>query len=237
MIVFFIHILVEEAVFVVQARHSRVELPEQISAFLADGKVKIRGTHSANGNILIKIVVGVDSEIGVYRAAVEQLHYLVARLGHLDDLRIQPVQLDPVFQELDLDAALCYSYLLAVQREVVVGADLPVIPGHKKIVFLGAHRQIRKIHLFRAFLGEGNVAHQVDFALGEHLQQIRPASLDILVVPAGVGGDFTLVLIRIARAPAEPIHSVEGRFVPSDAHDLALCLFGADRQSCNRSKY
>ena len=92
-----------------------------------------------------------------------------------------------------------------------------------------SHRFGRIQNLLRPFRGIGNVGQQVQLAGDQHLQQLRPAALDIFIGPPGVDRNPLLIHVPVSALPPEGIRVVEGRLVPPDPHDLWLLLL------CRRS--
>lgn len=123
--------------------------------------------------------------------------------------------------EADLNAAFVHADFLSVQRVGVVLSNYFIVGADKDIVFLSAHGQVGKQHAFSALRSVGNVAHQVEFPVQQHLKQLWPASLDIFKLPAGIRGDFALILIGIAGTPSMGIHHIERRLKPAHAHSFA----------------
>ena len=102
--------------------------------------------------------------------------------------------------------------LLALLEAVRVGQV-----GIQVIDFL-AHRQLTEQHVLRTVLGVGNTSHQVDLAVFHHLEQVRPAGLDVFVSPAGVCRDRLLVFVGIAAALAVLARDIVGVLIPAHTH-------------------
>ena len=73
-----------------------------------------------------------------------------------------------------------------------------VLPDVDIVVFL-PHGVVGKIHDPGALRGVGHTDHHIHLTVYQHLENVRPVSVDILILPAGVVGDLLQIFIGIAR--------------------------------------
>ena len=219
------------------------QVSQQILSPLRHRKEVIGGTDLADWRRFPRFVQNarretVHRDIGIQLALFQHLQGFVLAAGDLDDLALHPVDFFPVLVEPFLHAPLVDADLFAVQRPEVCRGDFRVVLRDEQVILLRAHRQGGEQHAFRPLRRIAHVAHHVDLAPDQHLQQLRPASLDIFIIPPVVGCDLHLVFIRVSGPSAEPVRRVEGGFIPSDADDLPvrLRLRAARRQHCSRQQ-
>ena len=222
--VLFEHPLVVVAVLALDAVQGFVQIIEQVGALRADGKEEIGSADLAHGHGELRIHKGVHGDVAVQLAPRHHRQRLVLAAGQLDQLRLNAVAPRPLPIEIGLYAALVDADPLSVQRGVVRRIDALVARRGEQVVFLRAHRQGRVQHLAGSLLGAGDVAHQVDVAVDQHLHQCRPAPGDAFVLPARIGGDLHLVFVAVPGPLPERVGGVEGGFIPADAHDLLLVV-------------
>ena len=224
------HPIAEIRVLVLDARQRHVQLGEQVWAILVDGIVVIRSAHPDDGDDLLLGARGVDGREPVDVAAQEH----VQRLGLLDverdDLDADLVLVRPLPEVALLDAVFVDADALAVEAREVVSADLPVRGGRVDVVGLRSHGQVGEEHGLGALRLVGHVAQQVDLAFFEHLQQVRPAVIHVLVGPAGIRGDLLLVLVVDPAAPPGLVEVAKRRVIPAHAH--GLLVLGGLRGAC-----
>ena len=235
--VFGVELLVVMLVFILNPVHGVIQLRQEVGALLADGEEEIGGADLPQGDGDLRIPVGIEGDEGIHRSPVKQGEGF--RLGgiHLHQLDRDAAVIQPFIKEADLHGAAGDADLLPVQGAVIIGGDFLILGIDIEVVQLLAHGEAGIEHVFRALLQVGDVAHQVDLPVPEHLQELGPVALDILVFPAGIGGDLPLVLVGVPRAAAEGVLIVEGRIVPADADDLLLLLRRrAGRQQAERGQ-
>ena len=213
-------LLVEVPVFVLNPAHGSVQLFPQVRALFVEGKVEVGGANLHLGNRFVDVPIHIQGEVGVQLAPLHHLQGSLLGVGQLYQLCLNAVLFGPIIVEPALDAALGHADALAVQRRGGVLLNLGVLRGGEKVVLLGAHGHIRIEHLLLSFRQIGHIAHQVDLAGHQHLHQLGPAALHIFIIPPGVSGDFTLILVGVAGAPPKLVCGVEGRLVPADPHGL-----------------
>ena len=127
---------------------------------------------------------------------------------------------NPRAEETELNRTARHSHPLAVERGIVLLDDIPIVRRNVEVVFLRSHGQRREQHVRRALLREGDVAHEVDFTVFEHLNELGPTALDVVVGPPGIGGDSLLVFVSVSRTAPELVNGIERRFEPAHAHGL-----------------
>ena len=66
-----------------------------------------------------------------------------------------------------------------------------------KAVRLIAHRHLRIADDIRAILPPGQARHQIDVSIQQHLVEIAEAAVDVLVLPSGILGHLSVILIGI----------------------------------------
>ena len=142
----------------------------------------------------------------------------------------------PIDEHAPLDAPLIDSHALSVQGGEIIGRDFRIAGCDHDVVRLRAHRKRGIQHVFGALLCIGHIAQQVDFSIFEHLQKLGPGAFNVVVVPAGIGGNLALVFVGITGAAAELVGSVEGRLVPADAHGLSGGILGKRRSRQSEGK-
>ena len=108
-----------------------------------------------------------------------------------------------------MNASLVCADSFPVERGIVFRRDLRIIGRDEEIILLRSHGKGRKQHFFRAFPGIGHIAQEINLAINQHLQKLRPASLHIFIGPARIGGELLLVIVGVAGTPAKLIRSVE----------------------------
>ena len=228
----FRQLLVEIAVVLEDAVHGNVQILLEIGAVFVDAEVGVGEADLAHRHHIGGVAVGVQGHERVELAVCEHFQQHRRFLRGFHDLRGDVVAVRPGDEELLLNAVLVDADPLAVQGGEIVRADLGIVRRDEDVVALRAHGLGGIEDLLRALLGIGHVAEQVDLPGDQLFQQLRPAALDVLVFPPGVGGDALLVLVAVARAPPERVRPVEGRLIPADAHGLGLRLLRgcAERQ-------
>ena len=222
--VFFKELLVVIAVFVLNPAHGRVQLVQQIRAVFADREIVIGRACLADRDRLGRMDEGIHRDVAVKLTHGELFQRLFLRVRNLDDLRLHAVLFCPFPVLIRLYAALVDADPPAVLRARILRQNLAVVRRDEEIVFLRAHGQRGIEHVFGALLGVRDIAHEIDFALLQHLEQVRPASADVLIGPARIAGQLDLVFIGIAAAPAALVQRVVGRVVPADPDDLPVLL-------------
>ena len=216
------HLLVKVAVVLKDAVHRDIQILLQVRAVFVDAEVGIRGADLAHRHDVGRVAVGVQRDQHVDLAAEQHLDHLRRLDGQLDDLGRDVVLFGPVDEELLLNAALVDADALAVHGGEVVRPNFGVVGRDEDMVVLRAHRLGGIEDLPDPIFLIGHVAQQVNLTGHQLFKQLGPAALDILIGPAGVDGDALLILIAVARFPAEGIGAVEGRLVPADADRLLL---------------
>ena len=137
------------------------------------------------------------------------------------------MQLHPFTQQFFLEAVFRDADPFPVQRFIIFQRNLFVIRRNKNIICLRAHGQGSKHHIFRPLLHERDIAHQVDLAVFQLLQKLRPGPRHILVMPSGKSGHLTLVFIGIPGTSSVFICNKIRRFMPANAHHLIFLRLGA----------
>ena len=197
--------------------HGVIQLTEKLGACFADREENIGGADLTGRYGVPGIDHAVKRRIQVDAAEFELGDVILLRAGHLHDLRPDAVCLRPIPEVCDLHAALVRADLSAVNGGKVLRRDLFIVGRGEEIVILRTHRLCGEQHVFRALVGIGDIAHQVDSAILKHLQQLRPAPCHIFVCPAGISGDLLLIIIGVAGAPPQLVRDIERRFIPPDA--------------------
>ena len=78
--------------------------------------------------------------------------------------------------------------LFAVQRFVIGSGDVCAREIGIEVIFFLPHRFVRKQHLLSAILRIRNIAHNVDLAVFELFEAVRPVAGHILELPACIAG-------------------------------------------------
>ena len=201
-----------------------IQLGQEIGALFADGKEEIGAPDLPQRDGDIRISIGVKGDEGVY-LPIAQLNERF-RLGtvQIHNFGRDIMGFGPVQELSPLDAAPGDADLFPVQGGKIFGGNFFVIRGNIEVIQFLAHGNGGVEHILRPVLGVGNVAHQVDLAFLQQLEQFRPVAFNIFIFPAGVGGDFPLILIGVAGTAAEGILVIEGRVIPADADDFGAFL-------------
>ena len=184
------HLLIEIRIFFLNALHRRVQILQQIGTVLVDGEKEFGGTDPANRRQMPRVAVGVRRNIGVQLPGAQHLQSLRFCAGELRQLCLNSVKFRPAPIIIRLNAVLVDADPLAVQGGIILRRDVPIFGEDENAIFFRSHGVLWKQHRSRAFFGIGDVAHHVDPAVCQHLQQFRPASMDIGIVPSGIGRDL-----------------------------------------------
>ena len=198
--------------------HGVIQLFLQVLPGPADGKVDVGAAGLGNGRHAVfhpgRRLGGNDA---VDLAALRLLLALFEAVGpHI--LQMQAVILLPLIELGGLHAGFQQCDAFAVQSAQVRGRNVRVGQVGIQIIDFPAHRQLTEQHVLCTVLGVGNTSHQVDLAAFHHLEQVRPAGLDVFVSPAGVCRDRLLVFVGIAAALAVLARDIVGVLIPAHTH-------------------
>ncbi len=127
---------------------------------------------------------------------------------------------------------------LAVQGLQIRHGNIGIHKVRIQQVFLLTHRQFGEQHGLGTLIRIGNAAHQVEFPVFHHLQQLRPAGVYIFIIPPRIGGYRLLVLVTISTPLSVLPGDVVGILKPSHLHRFRFCLLRRDahRQQENHTE-
>ena len=217
-----VHLLVVIPVFILDPVHGGVQLFQQVGTIPVHRVVKRSRSYLANryGSACVTAFLNECAYVQINIAPAQFLQGIPFPAGQFHKFCFDAVFFCPGKIQIFLDAAFVHSDPFSVKGSVVIKADGLVVVGNKNIILLFSHGQGRIQHVLRPFFRMGDIAEQVDFTLLQHLQQFRPACLNVFILPARIGSDFLLVFIGITGPSAIGIRYVEGRFVPAYPYGL-----------------
>ena len=221
--VFLVKLLIIKLVLILNPVHSRVQLGQKVGPLLANRKEEIRRAYFADGHGLVRVSVEIHGNKGIQLCTQQQQGFFF-RAGHFNDLCLYVVKLQPFTDHFLLKAASCDADPFAVQGYIIFRRNFLIIWGNENIIGLCTHGKGGIQHVFRTLLHKGHVTEQVDLTVFQHLQQLRPGSPHVLVVPAGIGSQLILVLIGIPGTSSKLIRNKVRRLMPADADGLTGIL-------------
>ena len=223
--VLLVHLQVVVLVLILYAAHGGIELIQKVGTVLVDREIEFGRAHFGKGHGRLGILVCIQGDENVDAAVPQPLQGLLFRADELDEIDFDSKRSRPRSEQVFLDAALGNADPLAVQSLEMARHDVLVVARDEKAVRLRAHGKRGVQHLFGAVLLVGDIAHQVDFAIYQLLEKLRPVAFDVLVCPTGVSGNLTLILVSVTRSATVLVDGVEGGLVPANADDF-LVAFG-----------
>ena len=222
-----IQIILIERLVVCNTAHGIIERFLEVGTAFTDHEVNIRAAERGDRGQAVFLPLGtldrdktVDFAAGDLGGCV-----LVAGDGHM--LGVQTVACLPFAELRGRDTFGQHADALAVQGGQIgygnVGSGKICI----QVIFFLAHRQIGKQHGLGTALGVGYAGHQVDFALLQHVQRIRPVCFDVMIGPAGICGDGLLIFVAVAAAFAVLAGNVVGGIrIPCNSHNRGILHSG-----------
>ena len=201
--VFFGYLLVKIRVFILDSGQGHVQFGEQVRPALIDRIIKIRFAHPAYRIHPLLRTEGVYGGIAVKLVPDKHLKGFRFTGYQWDDINHKPVFFRPFLQEALLYAALVDADSFPVEGGDILRRYFPVRRININIIGFRTHRQVREGHVRRALLSIGNVAQQVNLTVNQHLQQVRPAILHILIRPSGVCRNLLLIFVIDAFASSK----------------------------------
>ena len=183
----------EVRILVPDSGQCHIQFGKQVRPVFIDGIVIIRRAHSGHGNDFLLGTKGENSCISVEFAGGKHSQRFRFLNIQRNDFDREMISFNPIPEEPLLNAFGIHAYPFPVEGFGIVGRDLPVFRIDIDIIGFRSHGKIGEGHVCFPLRLIRYVAQQVDLTVFEHLEQVRPAVLHILISPARVSGNLFLI--------------------------------------------